>query len=267
VTNLIEEPWIQKDLEYPGEIGRGVGARGIAKSVKRIQEWLSFHGLVTAIDGDFGPATEKAVLRFQTMQSLPATGTVDKPTFIALTRPLRELLAPILSEPDSLSEAIVEVARRHLQVHPVEIGGPNAGPWVRFYMRGQEGKECLWCAGFACTVLRQASETIGSDLPVTYQTSCDRLAEEAQESQCFLSGGAIEDNRIQVERIKPGSLFLVRNLRNARDWIHTGVVMEANEESFTTIEGNTNSSGSSNGFEVCQRERGYARCDFFLLDT
>jgi outer membrane protein OmpA-like peptidoglycan-associated protein len=42
-------------------------------------------------------------------------------------------------------------------------------------------------------------------------------------------------------------------------------VVSATAESFQTIEGNTNDSGSREGFEVLGRTRGYAMKDFVRL--
>jgi hypothetical protein len=44
-----------------------------------------------------------------------------------------------------------------------------------------------------------------------------------------------------------------------------GIVVAAGPETFESIEGNTNDDGSSDGFEVCARTRGYARMDFVVL--
>ena len=51
-----------------------LGAKG--SSVKEIQSELGLNA-----DGDFGPATEKAVKAFQTKEKLPVTGIVDEETF------------------------------------------------------------------------------------------------------------------------------------------------------------------------------------------
>jgi hypothetical protein len=46
----------------------------------------------------------------------------------------------------------------------------------------------------------------------------------------------------------PGTFFLVR--KDPGDWVHVGIVTSPNKESFDTAEGNTDSGGSSNGFEA-----------------
>lgn len=262
MASLAQEKWVRDELQFAGDISRGSAKR---KAIKRVQEWVTFHGFGTAIDEDFGGATAKAVKAFQAARALPVTGTVDRSTFTELTRPMREALAIVNPVPSDLSESVVAYARQHLAPHPVEVGDANCGPWVRLYMRGSEGAEFLWCAGFVCTVLRQAAEALSLPEAVKFTMSCDTLGAAAKEEGRFLPGKGITADPAQVAKIKPGSLFLIRNKSKANDWMHTGIVAAADQDSFTAIEGNTNSGGSRNGFEVCRRERGYAMADFYLL--
>jgi len=150
-------------------------------------------------------------------------------------------------------------ARQHLASAPREVGGQNRGPWVRLYMDGQEGAEWAWCAGFACFVLKQACDAVGMPLPLTPSVSCDSLAASAQQRGLFLKGAPDMDRR----RLGPGSLFL--NRRTPTDWVHTGIVIDVAAETLQTIEGNTNDEGSREGYEVCQRIRGYAQKDFVVI--
>jgi peptidoglycan hydrolase-like protein with peptidoglycan-binding domain len=53
-------------------------------SVKRLQNLLRDKGYNIAADGDFGPATEEAVKKFQTAQGLQADGVVGPKTWSAL---------------------------------------------------------------------------------------------------------------------------------------------------------------------------------------
>jgi hypothetical protein len=259
---LAQEKWIRNELDFPGDIGRGSTDR---KAVKRVQEWVTFHGFGTGIDEDYGSATGKAVRAFQGSIGLPGTGVVDKATFIELTRPMRGVLAAITLAPADASEAIVAYARQHLAAHPIELGGANAGPWVRFYMKGSDGDDFLWCAGFACFVLRQAAEALELPESVQFTMSCDKLASAARQQERFLAGAEIIADASKAGHVRPGSLFLIRNPKNANDYIHTGIVIAADAEGITTIEGNTNQGGNRNGFEVCRRERSYKTADLYLL--
>lgn len=221
--------------------------------VKLVQEWLYLRDERVAIDGDFGPATESAVRDFQAKSDLPVTGIVDETTFDSLILPINKALAPIPPDGKSLGELVVAYAKQHLIQHPREVGGQNKGPWVRLYMSGNEGEQWAWCAGFTCFCLKQACASMEQTLPFKTTFSCDSLAAFAKEKGLFVSS----------EKIGPGSFFLVR--RTGTDWTHTGIVVEINNETIKTIEGNTNDEGSREGYEVCGRTRGLNKMDFVKI--
>lgn len=223
------------------------------KLIYYFQEWLCLRGQSIKIDGDYGPATEKAVKNFQKMNSLPETGSMDPMTFEKLVWPMKSMAsAAVLSS--KLNEAVVELAFRYLDVHPVEIGGQNMGPWVRYFMDGNQGNAWPWCAGFDTLIVKQAARLLGvsTSLPRTY--SCDVLGMWAKNNGKFVSGNG------NLSVIKPGHLFLVRKSNN--DWQHTGIVVEMTPEYCVTIEGNTNDEGSREGYEVCKRIRSFRSLDF-----
>jgi hypothetical protein len=65
----------------------------------------------------------------------------------------------------------------------------------------------------------------------------------------------VEQSRaVAVRRIPPGSIFLVRV--TSLDWTHTGIVVEAGSETFTTLEGNTNDDGCRAGKSKGSKQRG-----------
>jgi hypothetical protein len=233
------------------------GERG--KQVRLVQEWLCLHGVHTSIDGGFGPATERAVKEFQEQQGVKIDGIVGANTFGKFIEPMKAALEPIEADENSPGEMVVKYARQHLQQHPREVGGQNRGPWVRLYMDGNEGNQWAWCAGFVCFILKQACKSLNVPLPFKKTYSCDILAAQAKEKGIFLGEKKIEN----TSQITPGSIFL--NRRTPTDWVHTGIVIEAEEEIFHTIEGNTNDEGSREGYEVCLRIRGYNKKDFVLI--
>ncbi len=233
------------------------GDRG--RDVKLAQEWLSFHGLGTAIDGDFGPATEFCVKRFQTKAGLTESGVIDKPTQTALLAPIEAASTSIAAGSKALGALVVAYARQHLKQHPIEIGGENSGPWVRLYMDGNEGREWPWCAGFTSFVLRQSARTLGVPMPHPFAFGCDFLAGVAQGNGRFLR----PKTAVELASVKPGYLFLVRKTNN--NWAHIGVVEAVRGDAMLTIEGNTNDSGSAEGFEVCRRTRGIKDKDYLLV--
>lgn len=245
------------EYTYAGDVG--MGARGAR--ARAAQEWLSLNGWSVAIDGEFGPASAAATRAFQHRHGLHVTGVVDQPTFERLVDPLINALAP-LHPSATLSGMVVAYAMQHLAQHPREVGGQNRGPWVRLYMGGNEGTAWPWCAGFASYVMRQASATVGRALPFRTSYSCDLLAANATSCGCFCPGSA---KLVPPERVRPGALFLTR--RTVGDWEHVGIVINVEPDAFHSVEGNTNDGGDREGYEVCQRVRGYNNKDFVLLDV
>ena len=172
---------------------------------------------------------------------------------------MQTVLEPIKPKA-TLRQTVVAYAKRHLKQHPREVGGQNRGPWVRLYMKGHEGNDYPWCAGFVSFVLKQACVAHGISLPVVQTFSCDSLAASGKQNACFVG-----ESKVNTESVLAGDIFLCR--RTATDWTHTGIVLEVDDQTFDTIEGNTNDEGSREGYEVCQRTRAYKRKDFIALAT
>ena len=118
------------------------------KDVMKIQSWLSLYaiqnpesGTVTGIDGDFGPATEKAVKNFQKATKSSQTGIVTPQLFEKLCEGMKDAFERPLQS-ITLRNAMVEAAENHLRNAPFELeikGQSNSGPWVRAYMDGHDG--------------------------------------------------------------------------------------------------------------------------------
>jgi hypothetical protein len=251
---------VQREITFDGSIRRG--DRG--KKAGRVQEWLTFHRCGTAIDGDFGAATERSVAAFQKAQGLGETGVADEETWERLIAPLRRALAPI--EPaagEDLATVVLRYAKQHVAQHPVELGGDNRGPWVRVYMGGNQGSEWRWCAGFVTFLLREASKALGRPMPISGSFSCDSLAFQARDAGLFVKGTEVEAGTVGWPALGECQIFLVR--RTPTDWVHTGLSFDGRDETFSTFEGNTNDSGSSNGFEACRRVRALGKKDFIRL--
>jgi len=244
-----------KELEWTGDVERG--AKG--KKARRVQEWLGLQGVSVAVDEDFGGATEIAVRTFQSRSGLPITGVVDQSTFDRLTAPMRQALIALPPNGRRLGELVVAYGQQHVAQAPREIGGPNMGPWVRLY-NGADGKDQLWCAGFVSTLVRQACESLGIDSPIKLSVGCDALAANAKAAERFVAG-----KDASPTTITPGMIFLLQSKKNAKDWIHTGIVTHVDADAIGTIEGNTDHDGSSNGYEATTRIRGWVRKDFIQI--
>jgi len=229
------------------------------KKVGLIQEWLCLHGYHIVIDRDFGDATDAAVRLFQKERKLKPDGIVGGKTFDKLVLPMTKALEEISSGKKGLGQTVVAYAKQHLKQHPREVGGQNKGPWVRLYMQGNEGSDWPWCAGFVSFILKQACKSLSVSPPIQPSFSCDSLAASAKKRDLFLQ----ESKAKEKSAIALGSLFLVR--RTSTDWVHTGIILSAEDEIFHTIEGNTNDDGDREGYEVCRRIRNYESKDFILL--
>tara|TARA_X000001388_G_scaffold20926_3_gene13869 strand:- start:2100 stop:2870 length:771 start_codon:yes stop_codon:yes gene_type:complete len=243
------------------------GDRG--PEVKELQEWLNLHDFGTGIDGDFGPATEETLKRFQLNEGLIADGIAGPRSWNALQLPMTRATAVSLrAEPPMFSyrEAVVEYARQHLIEHPREVGGQNRGPWVRLYCEGNDGDPWAWCAGFVSYILTQATNHHGVECPIKYTLSCDQMAKDAMESDRLIRWASKETDGVHPSVVvKPGDVFLVYKGNN--DWTHTGIITSVSTTSIQTIEGNTNDEGSREGYEVCARTRSYDKLDFIRTDA
>jgi hypothetical protein len=243
------------ELTFPGSVGRGATGR----PARQVQEWLCLHQHRVVVDGNFGKATEAALREFQARMGLPVSGGVDQLTFEALVAPLQAALATIQPVPSELGQVLVAYARQHLAQSPREVGGQNMGPWVRLYMKGKEGSDAPWCAGFVSFLLHQACETLGRASPLPWTASCDMLAGHGKKAKRF-----VKEAEASKSQLQPGAFFL--NRKKPGDWDHTGLVIEFGADSFRTIEGNTNDAGHREGYEVCTRIRGYPNKDFVRID-
>lgn len=219
------------------------GSKG--KQVRYVQEWLTFHGFSVKIDGDFGNATESAVEQFQKAKKLEVTGEVNDHVFSVMELPVTQLKA-IPAFTGDLKGTIASNAIRHSKLKPREIGGENMGPFVRAYMRGREGINYPWCAGSVSTIVLQAYQSANRKLDkFTYQMSCDAMYADAKKFGTL------------VTTPSAGCIFLLSNPKNPSDCIHAGIVTsyDAKRGVISSIEGNTNNSGSREGFELVPRTR------------
>lgn len=230
-------------------------------TVKRIQEWLNFHQCRTGVDGDFGPATEACVKDFQKMKRKPTTGKVDESIWNLLVKPMTvSLKAPAGIKNLTASQAVLAVARQHVDQHPIEIGGANCGPWVRLYCQGNDGRQWAWCAGFVTLIMHQAYFYRDARAPIKGSVSCDTLAAQAKRADLFLAGRELTSGRSDWSEFGDACIFLRR--RTSTDWTHTGIATggtgSPGEIVFDTMEGNTNDEGVREGFEACYRKRSLA---------
>ena len=248
--------------------------------VRRVQEWLCLNALQhpnaalnTALDGQFGPATERAVQNFQSLRKLPKTGVVTPELFAKLSTPLFTAFQKKPTAAD-VRKAVVQLAQVHLNQRSAELqtnDAQNLGPWVRSYCDLADGSPFKWCMGFVQTILDQTASGFGRNFTdIMPQTlSCDVLALNGETHNRLIDSAILRKN---PKRIRPGDVFLLRNAvseqSQTKDWFHTGLITAISGDVVETIEGNTNSKGSSNGTAVLSRVRNFQKTtlDVFSID-
>jgi len=225
---------------------------------KRVQEWLCLHNFKVVIDGDWGPATNRAVKSFCDLHLIPfrdyeMTGRL----WNKLVYPMADALSlSIQAKTHKLSDVVSSVAFTHYSAKAREVGGNNRGPWVRIYMNGGEGVSNPWCAGFVSFVLEQAvCQNEGTIMPIAPSVSSSQLARNAKAQNRF------------VETIKNSKDMVIFVLKGGdTGYKHTGFGYDFDNDTFKTIEGNTNYEGSADGDTVSKRTRKTSSCDFILLN-
>lgn len=242
--------------------------------VRKIQSWLSLYaisnpnaGTATGIDGDFGPATERAVKNYQKVNDIMPSGMVTQALFDKLCAPMRDAFETPLQS-SNLRSLVLEAAENHVKAHPRELiikGQSNSGPWVRSYMDGHDGAIWFWCMGFVQTIIDQAASVQGKKftalMPQT--VSCDIVGNAGLEKGILHRNSKIKQN---PSLIKPGDIFLIK--KSKLDWTHTGIVTDIDGTTIETIEGNTNHEGSRNGIAAMKRTRNFKKSniDIFSIE-
>ena len=243
-------------------IKRGMQGR----SIRLVQEWLSLHDHGTTVDGDFGPATEAVVRRFQTSARIHPTGVIDEDTMKALLMPMMSATLALTTTAETLSQRLVAAARQHLKHRPRGLGGSHHGPWIRLYTGGTEGPETSWSVAFVSYLLDQATEGLAADR-LTYGKHRDinALAAEAIRQGLFVPGPVAAEDKTIMADLRPGSIFVRRHPDRGDAWIHCGIVTAFLADYVETIEVAMNDNGFREGTEVCRRVRGYSTIDFLKV--
>jgi len=253
---------VAQELNFPGALRNGAGATAAERAgTKRVQEWLTIHGLATTINAAFDAATAEQLKAFQSKMGRPASGELDEETWALLTAPMRRALTKIENAGAMpLEQLVARIAQQHLAQSPIEVGGNNRGPWVRLYMEAKEGEEQAWCAGFVCTIVAQAARELGIGMPFERRVWVPTLVEEARARGRLVSESELPGPQQRHQKLKPGDIFVVRT--SPVMWAHTGFVLAVNDDSFDTIEGNTGADGGFNGANAKTLRRKFANIDF-----
>ncbi len=120
--------------------------------------------------------------------------------------------------------------------------GSNDGPQVRAYL-GATGLEPgnPWCAAFLAWCMQQVEKQQAIEIAWPKTASCDVILSFARRHEILFT------------EPQQGDVFLV--LASENDAHHTGIVLSVTKTKFTTVEGNSNSTGAREGWEVVSNSR------------
>ncbi|CAL2055211.1 peptidoglycan-binding protein [Tenacibaculum sp. 190524A05c] len=269
----MKKDWYQKELMIKNTQKRH-GDQNNRKDIRKIQSWLTLYsiqnpnsGTATDVDGDFGPATERAVKNFQREKGLFENGIVTQETFDVLCGNLKDAFEKPLTSMN-FRDLVLETAENHLRNHPYELiinGESNSGPWVRAYMDGKDGAPWYWCMGFVQAIIDQAASAQGKNfktlMPLTY--SCDTVGTTGLNKNILTRYTKLRNDS---SLIQAGDIFLIQ--KSPYDWTHTGIITSVSGDVIETIEGNTNLAGSRNGVAVLKRTRNLlkSKIDVFSIE-
>jgi hypothetical protein len=249
-----------------------------SEDAKRVQEWICLHkyhtpGLHINIsrDGDFGPATEAAVKKFQSWYGIHPTGKVDSQTWMKLVSPMYKGFELVeFPSGTTLQDAIVFYANQLLAQHPTELRG-NRGPWVRSFMKGYDsddpiagGEWAAWCNGFVSTVVDMACHSLGLNMDEIFPWSWS-----CPQSRNFAMSGKYCSKYITSEEVSanpdiavPGDIGFTMRGSSPK---HVFLIIEKDNTVAFTTEGNTNDDGSADGYEVCSNPRNLASGKYSII--
>jgi len=221
--------------------------------VKRMQEWLYANNYRLAIDGAFGPATNRALGEFASNRNLAYDKVLTPEIWLKLIEPITKA-TKLRTVKTTLDKEVLATARKYCP-QAKEIGGNNMGPWVRFFMKGNQGTRWPWCAGFISTILAQASASMGMKPIFKYSFSTSRIMKDAMPQHRRFAFKSIDPKKVYIFCLKGGPT----------GYKHIGIAHSFKGETFETIEGNTNIAGSADGDSVMKRYRNVHKSDFIDL--
>ena len=128
-------------------------------------------------------------------------------------------------------------------------------------MDGNEGDGLAVVRGVRDVRARQAARRRARDA-VRRTYACDEMAATAKAAGNFLREPLPE----RAGEDHPGEHVPEAGLvRGPLEYAHTGIVVDADADTFRSIEGNSNDDGASRAYEVASGVRGYDRMDFILI--
>lgn len=140
----------------------------------------------------------------------------------------------------TLQQQAIEVAISQLGKEESPRGS-NWGEPVKSYLASVGiGFPASWCMAFMYWIFRQAAKELGIVTPLLKTGGVLKAWQKAPAA-------------VKVTSPQPGDIFIQDHGHGLG---HTGIVVKVNKDgTIDTIEGNTNDTGSREGYEVCRRVR------------
>jgi hypothetical protein len=237
-------------IPFPGTvIATGSSDR---PSVVAIQKRLNILGCgPVAEDGTFGSGTAEAVELFQTRFVDHAGAPLQVDSRVGPTTWSVLFGVPVVPSQPPASALLAGV----LSFAGSEIGtleqplGSNRGPRVDQYLRAvgidPASGSFPWCAAFVYFCFRETATRLGTPNPLLKTASVlDHWNRAGQAGTRRISAAECADNPGLVQ---PGMIFILSTGNGSG---HTGLVESVAGVQLTTLEGNTNMSGSREGIGV-----------------
>jgi hypothetical protein len=222
---------------YPGTVITIGAATNNSEDVVAIQKVIFVQQT-----GVYGETTAEYVGKFQASQGIQTTAEVGEQTWNALFSP--DTIVAVVG-PTAMSWGRNEGGYGGNPVVYEDPLSSNWGPRVSQYIKaaGFSGP-CAWCMCFVMWCLIQASKGMGVKMPMPLSGSCSGVYNWAK-----------ANNKL-VKTPEPGDIFLVRG--GDTGYYHCGFVTSVNGDRFSSVEGNSNNNGSSDGIMVAIRSSGRA---------
>jgi hypothetical protein len=148
-----------------------------------------------------------------------------------------------------------QIAALALQIAQGQVGqaerprGSNSGPMVDQYLRATGLKPGYpWCQAFVYWCYQQAATTLGISNPVVQTAGVQVCWNLSHARRKLHLHSAIRHPQL----VRPGSQFI---MLFAGGLGHTGIVEAVEGQVLHTIEGNSNNTGSREGFAVVRQQR------------
>lgn len=218
------------------------------KNVTDLQKRLVQRGYPVDISGVFDTRTYQAVRAFQSQnmdqlaQPLVVDGKVGDLTWWSLTHPKPDIATPsainFLKLPSAdkggsaIGRAALAAAISELKAGAGEVGGNNAGPWVKKYLAPagvDEGNS--WCASFVSWCYLQASGGDKAAMPFPYNPGARSLLQQ------FKKRGWMQEPQSGYLP-QPGDIVVWWRVQMTGWQGHVGLVHQVQDGMLYTIEGN-----------------------------